>query len=287
VFLVIGFTSSAQAVIKIEIATMQNGMALIQGNGAVLGAQIFWEGSAITTANRNNGGFSFFGIVPNDCVGSLSDQPGGASPINVQLVGCTPVSAAAPAPVPRTGQTTSYAPGDDGALQKGVVLPTPRLTDNNNGTITDNLTGLIWLKNANCIGSSYPGFDQVGTVGDGAVNWNPALDFVAGINAGTYNCGDNSNAGNHQTDWRLPNIRELNSLIDFGRSLPALPADHPFSNFQVSVNDYYWSSTSVANLLGNAWMINFYLGNSALDNYVVAGSGGIGGSHFVIAVRGG
>src|SRR5262245_39263605 len=149
VFLVIVFVSSADAVIKIETAMMQNGVAFIQGNGAVRGAQIFWEGSAVTTANKNNGGFSFFGIVPNDCVGALSDQPGGASPINVQLLGCTPVSGAL-APVPRTGQTTSYAAGDDGALQKGVVLPTPRFTDNNNGTLTDNLTGLIWLKKANC-----------------------------------------------------------------------------------------------------------------------------------------
>ncbi len=56
------------------------------------------------------------------------------------------------APVPKTGQTTSYATGDDGILQKGVVWPIPRFKDNNNGTVTDNLTGLIWLKNANCFG---------------------------------------------------------------------------------------------------------------------------------------
>ena len=39
------FVSSAQAVIKIETATVQNGVAYIQGNGAAKGAQIFWEGS--------------------------------------------------------------------------------------------------------------------------------------------------------------------------------------------------------------------------------------------------
>lgn len=54
------------------------------------------------------------------------------------------------APVPRTGQTTSYAPGDDGDLQKGVAWPVPRFTDNEDGTVTDNLTGLIWLTNADC-----------------------------------------------------------------------------------------------------------------------------------------
>lgn len=104
-----------------------------------------WEGNAVTTANRNNGGFSFNGAVPADCIGVLSD---GVSTINVQLLDCTPAGSAATAPVPKTGQTTSFAPRDDGGLEKGVAWPNPRFTDNSNGTITDNLTGLIWLKNA-------------------------------------------------------------------------------------------------------------------------------------------
>ena len=56
------------------------------------------------------------------------------------------------APVPKTGQTISYGTRDDGDLQKGVAWPTPRFTDNNNGTVTDKLTGLIWMKNANAFG---------------------------------------------------------------------------------------------------------------------------------------
>lgn len=51
-----------------------------------------------------------------------------------------------PAPLPRTGQTTSYTPGDAGALQRGVGWSEPRFTDNEDGTIKDNLTRLIWLK---------------------------------------------------------------------------------------------------------------------------------------------
>ncbi len=50
--------------------------------------------------------------------------------------------------VPRTGQTISYAAGDDGDLQKEVAWPKPRFTDLGDGTVTDNLTGLIWTKNA-------------------------------------------------------------------------------------------------------------------------------------------
>ena len=53
------------------------------------------------------------------------------------------------APVPKTGQTAPTTAGADGALRKGVAWPTPRFTDNKNGTVTDNLTGLIWIQNAN------------------------------------------------------------------------------------------------------------------------------------------
>jgi hypothetical protein len=140
--------SSAQATIKIEIAEVQNGFAFVKGNGAERRAQITWEGNAVTTANNTNGGFSFNGAVPSDCIGSLSD---GVGTINVQLLDCTPTSAA-PAPVPKTGQTASIATGDDGDLEKGVASPNPRFTDNGNGTIMDNLTGLTWLKNASCLG---------------------------------------------------------------------------------------------------------------------------------------
>jgi hypothetical protein len=62
-----GLISSAEAVIKIETAQVQNGVAFIQGNSAALGAQITWEGGAVTTANTKNGGFSFFGVLPANC----------------------------------------------------------------------------------------------------------------------------------------------------------------------------------------------------------------------------
>ncbi len=34
---------------------------------------------------------------------------------------------------------------------KGIAWPAPRFTDNMNGTVVDNLTGLVWLKNADCL----------------------------------------------------------------------------------------------------------------------------------------
>ena len=56
------------------------------------------------------------------------------------------------ASLPRTGQVTSYASGDDFSSLIGVTWPGTRFTDNVNGTVTDHLTGLIWLKNADCYG---------------------------------------------------------------------------------------------------------------------------------------
>jgi len=143
-----------------------------------------------------------------------------------------------PAPVPKTGQTTSYAPGDDGDLEKGVAWPTPRFIDNGNGTVTDNLTGLIWLKNANCFGKR---------------TWTQALSDANTLNSGECGLGDGSSEG----DWRLPNVRELQSLVDYGRYSPALPSGHPFTGVQSSL---YWSSTSFAPNTSYAWLVSLYDG---------------------------
>jgi len=148
------------------------------------------------------------------------------------------------APVPKTGQTTSYGTRDDGALQKGVAWPTPRFTDNGNGTVTDNLTGLIWLKNANCFGTS--------------TTWNEALSDCNNLATGYCGLTDGSKAG----DWRLPNLRELQSLVDYSQAKPALPADHPFTN--VMQQYYYWSSTTLADGETAAW--HMHLGNGFVSN---------------------
>ncbi len=144
--------------------------------------------------------------------------------------------------IPQTGQKTCYNDvgvviscvdtGQDGDKQTGVSWPIPRFVDNKNGTVTDNLTGLIWLKDANCT-------DTVGGIvrKNGLLDWQSALTWSNNLADGKCNLSDKSRPG----DWRLPNINELRSLIDYSRHDPALPIGHPFSNIQ---STWYWSSTS-------------------------------------------
>lgn len=147
------------------------------------------------------------------------------------------------APVEKTGQTTSYATGDDGDLEKGVTWPSPRFTDNGDGTVTDNLTGLIWLMNANC---------------GGQMTWNQALNDCNTLASGSCGLTDDSVAG----DWRLPNVKELQSLIHYGFCAPCLPdaagtsqwsEGDPFFAVQ---SDRYWSSTTYAGYTGAAWFVS-------------------------------
>jgi hypothetical protein len=131
------------------------------------------------------------------------------------------------APIPKTGQTESFPSTDfdDGALQKGVGWPDPRFTDNGDGTVTDHLTGLIWLKNADC-------FPAMSPYSDALEACNSLADGQCGLNDGSV-----------PGDWRLPNLKELHSLTDFGRINPALPSNHPFTEVHSYAYTYYITST--------------------------------------------
>jgi hypothetical protein len=153
----------------------------------------------------------------------------------------------APSPVPKTGQTACWdesgasiactGTGQDGEFQMGVSVD-PRFTDNLDGSVTDNLTGLVWLRNANCFGPRW---------------WPDALSDANTLADGSCGLSDSSIAG----DWRLPNVRELHSLIDYGRILPALPAGHPFLGV---VNYNYWTSTTSYPFLESARFVGMHSG---------------------------
>jgi hypothetical protein len=201
---------------------------------------------------------------------------------------CTPKP---PAPVSKTGQATCYdssanvidctGTGQDGDLQKGI-WPTPRFKINGDGTVTDNMTGLMWLQDTNCMPDHYPEFDEDNTAGDGKVTWQHALDFVAGINDRTY-----PDCGSGYTDWRLPNLKEFLSLIHYGYAALAIPdtvgTGHCTGNGDPFLGpnfEYHWSSTTALMGRDHAWSVWFISGgiyeHLKYNNY-----------HLVWPVRGG
>jgi hypothetical protein len=126
----------------------------------------------------------------------------------------------------------------------------PRFTDNKDGTITDNLTGFIWLKNMNCFGMMdlEGAMHAARSLKDGDCGPDPALILTDGSSAG---------------DWRLPTMRELCTLIDFSRRDPALPSGHMFSAVPPG---YHWSATTLDYHAGMAWIVYFESGTTCYEN---------------------
>lgn len=91
--------------LRVVVATIALGEVQVVGIQANKSTNITWEGNVVTQSNRL-GTFRFStSDLPIDCVGQLRD---GISTIQVVVDGCTPLSGV-PAPVPRTGQTTSFS----------------------------------------------------------------------------------------------------------------------------------------------------------------------------------
>lgn len=122
-----------------------------------------------------------------------------------------------------SGQVVSYQSGDDASLHAGVAWPATRFADNSDGSVTDALTGLVWLKNAGCLASS---------------DWTTAMAEAQQLASGACGLSDGSKAG----QWRVPNVWEMESIIDESASAPALTAGNPFVNV---ARGGYWTSTSI------------------------------------------
>jgi Protein of unknown function (DUF1566)/Viral BACON domain len=120
-------------------------------------------------------------------------------------------------------------------------------TDNSDGTVTDTSTGVMWQKTASSNG----------------MTWELSLAYCEGLNLGGH------------TDWRLPTIKELRSLVDYSRCDPAINTTY----FPNTVSSVYWSSTTYADFTSNAWGVYFFYG---YDNYFNKNY-----SYYVRAVRGG
>jgi len=143
--------------------------------------------------------------------------------------------------VPDTGQTLCYDamgtmidcndeswPGQDGFYESGCPQA-GRFADNGDGTVTDTCTGLMWQK----------------TPPPGTRSWQSALAYCEDLDLAGYG------------DWRLPNVRELLSILDYGVWAPSLdPVFHPGTAFGY----WYWSSTTAEDLTSYAWIVGFYVG---------------------------
>ena len=159
--------------------------------------------------------------------------------------------------LPETGQKKCYdssgteiscaGTGQDGEIRAGAEVSYPRFTVSGD-CVNDNLTGLMWAKNAD--------------MPNRPKTWQEALDYVASINSGSGLCG--------HKDWRLPNVTELVSLINFGESgnKSTWLSKQGFINVQGSDRhsgsgfSNYWSSTTMEDHMAspavrpdNAWTV--------------------------------
>ncbi len=116
-----------------------------------------------------------------------------------------------------------YVRGSDDYGQNNFI-------DNGDDTISDTATGLMWLK----IDS---GAFNIGINGDGAVNWEEALNWAESLVHAGYD------------DWRLPNAKELQSIVDYSRAPDAAdpeakgPAIDPIFDI-TQTESWFWTSTT-------------------------------------------
>ncbi len=133
----------------------------------------------------------------------------------------------------------------------GIDWPVPRFIDNGDDTVTDQMTGLMWTTSADLFAS----------------NWFNALVWCNELVFAEYD------------DWRLPNIKELLSIVDFSGSGILLPSDHPFLSVRAN---YYWSSTTDSVLIEKAWTMHM-----GTTGYGASSGADKTSGRYVWAVRGG
>jgi hypothetical protein len=134
-----------------------------------------------------------------------------------------------------------------------------RFTNNGDGTITDRQTGLMWEKKNNCTGQNYNDVHCVNNY----YAWSLApdyvkpdgplfTDFLANLNRADGASGDATTIDRkNYSDWRIPTVTELKSIVDCTRP------NCLDSVFGPTLPYYHWSSTSDAVYPTGAWIVYF------------------------------
>ena len=168
--------------------------------------------------------------------------------------------------IPQTGQTKCYdsrgvvidcaGTGQDGEIRSGKPWPELRFTNIDGSVpisgeaILDQMSGLVWAKDGSLMNTRDPSFDSDGITSDGCVTWQHALDYIAKLNVENY-LGF--------SDWRIPNVNELESLTNVGQNTAEWLNTSGFKNVR---GRYYWSSDSDLNAGNkNAFVVGFFSGD--------------------------
>lgn len=140
-----------------------------------------------------------------------------------------------------TSSGNNYTGSEDNPLLKNASSVTIRLTDNGNGTVTDKLTGLVWLKSPACFKPQ---------------SWDNAILAVSKLASGVCGLKDGSTPG----QWRLPTVLELRSLVETDSPLKLVK--EPFPEVKL---EKYWTANTFAGNPKNAWYVYTYQGSEDHD----------------------
>lgn len=120
--------------------------------------------------------------------------------------------------------------------------PTTDFDDNRDGTVTHKRTGLTWMRCS--LGQSWDGEFCAGKTK--VYLWQQALQAAPDVNAAGGYAG--------HADWRLPNIKELDSIVETQCFEPSIN----LTVFPATPSDRFWSSTlSTSQERGYAWFVRF------------------------------
>ena len=220
--------------------------------------------TSVATASVSGSTLSVKALGAGSATITVTDSTSDSATVSVTV----PPPAVSSSKLPDTGQTKCYnwmgneidcpLPGEKLYGQDGNYTDNPpsytKLDSSGNdlsdsatswAMVRDNVTGLIWEVKTN---------DETINNKDDHYTWQDAANvFIETMNSSQF--------GGY-TDWRLPAIKELVSILDYENPYPTIDIDY----FPKTAVAPYWSSTASACTVNNAWYINFEHGNDYVDD---------------------